>query len=104
MVIRDRQTLSRDGLVMIVVQIDRQSGALVGAPEILARGVARNRHTSDILADVREEISRVVADQEQTGATEDPTYLSRQLRESVSAYLFGKTRRRPLVLPVVLEV
>lgn len=103
-VIRDRQTLSRDGLIMIVVQIDRQTGTLVGAPEILARGVARNRHNGDLFAGVRQEVSQIVAEQSRSGPSEDPNYLSRQIRESIASYLFGKSRRRPLVLPVVLDV
>lgn len=103
-IIRDRQTLARDGLIMIVVQVDRQTGALVGSPEILARGVARNRHNGDILAGVRQEVGQILAAQAQSGANEDANYLSRQLRESIASYLFGKSRRRPLVIPVVLDV
>lgn len=104
-VIRDRRALSRDGILMVVVSVDRQTGAVVAGPEILTRGFVHAKESADLLAatkaHVRGELGAYVNGHE---PTDDRSYLSRQLRELTASYLFRETRRRPMILPMVLEV
>ena len=103
-VIRDRRALARDGILLVVVSIDRETGQLVAGPEIVTRGYVHIKESAALLAatkqHVREALSELAVDQ----AGADWSYLSRQLRELTASYLFRETRRRPMILPMVLEV
>ncbi|MGH2560663.1 MAG: ribonuclease J [Thermomicrobiales bacterium] len=104
-VIRDRRALSRDGILMVVVSVDRQSGAIVAGPEILTRGFVHAKESTELLdatkTHVRNELTAYVNGHDPAG---DWNYLSRQLRDLTATYLFRETRRRPMILPMVLEV
>jgi len=103
-VIRDRRALAKEGILMVVVSVDRQSGQIVAGPEILTRGFVHAREATDLLeatkAHLREELSGYMNGHQ----PEDWGYLSRQLREVTAQYLFRETRRRPMILPMVMEV
>ncbi|HET8522186.1 MAG TPA: ribonuclease J [Thermomicrobiales bacterium] len=106
-VIRDRRALSRDGILMVVVSVDRETGEIVAGPEILTRGFIHVKESHALLkatkAHIRQELEMELA-LDDHHRSEDWTYLSRRLREITSSYLYHETRRRPMILPMVLDV
>jgi ribonuclease J len=103
-VVRDRQMLARDGILMVVVGIDRTTGELVAGPDIVSRGFVYMRE-SDGLIDSTKETVRTALSRNGTGATEvDGSFVNRKVKDVVSEYLYEQTRRRPMVIPVIMEV
>ncbi len=103
-VIRDRRALAREGMLMVVVSVDRETGQVVAGPEIVTRGFVHIKESSELLAATKEHVRQTLAANADGFGTADWGYLSRQLREATAAFLFRETRRRPMILPMVLEV
>jgi ribonuclease J len=102
-VLRDRRHISTDGLIVPVVAINAQSGALEGIPEVVARGFVSDEGTADVLA----EGARVVAttiDEASVEERGDPGLMKERIRVELRRFLKKRTGRRPMVLPVVMEV
>jgi ribonuclease J len=101
-VLRDRRALASDGMFLVVVTVDKQTGRVVTRPEIVTRGfVHGNEH--DPLMDGA--VEHILAAVESPGdRTSEPGLLKSQIKDEVSRYLYEQTRRRPLVFPVVVEV
>lgn len=103
-VLRDRQVLSSDGMAMIVVAIDGQTGAIVGDAEFITRGLVISGGPGGDAADgARGRIDKVLHRMSSEGVT-DSAVIKKALRDSVSQYIWENSRRRPMILPVVLEV
>jgi ribonuclease J len=102
-VIRDRQLLARDGVLLVVVTIDKQSGQLVAGPDIVTRGFVYAAEAGQLLDETKDRVK--LALNHQNGATSpDWNYLNKKIRDAVSQYLYDQTKRRPMVLPVVMEI
>ncbi len=102
-VIRDRKALSRDGILMVIVTVDRETGVILAGPEIATRGFVHAKESGKLLEDVKTHLRDTIGD----GAhftSGDWGYLSRQIRETTSSFLHKRTRRRPMILPMVMEV
>ena len=100
-VLRDRRALAADGMVLVVVTVDKQTGALIGRPEIVTRGFVGGPD-DPVISGAAE---RVAAAIENPGDhTTEVALLKAQIKDSLSQYLFDRTRRRPMVFPVVVEV
>ncbi|HET7028351.1 MAG TPA: ribonuclease J [Candidatus Limnocylindrales bacterium] len=101
-VLRDRRALANDGMFLVVVSVDKQTGAVVGRPEIITRGFVRGNE-SDPLID--EAIRRVVESIDNPGDhISEIALLKSQIKDSMSRFLYEQTKRRPMVFPVVVEV
>ena len=103
MVLRDRQALSSDGLAIVVVAVDISSGAVVGTPEIITRGLVLGASTTDGLEGARVRIDRVLKRTAKEGVT-DSAVIKKAVRDSLSQYIWETARRRPMIVPVVMEV
>jgi len=104
-VVRDRQLLSRDGILMVVVSIDRTTGDLVAGPDIVSRGFVYMRQSDDLIDATKNVVRETLLQRNGGGRTEiDTAFVNRKIKDVVSEYLYGQTRRRPMVLPVVMEV
>lgn len=103
-VIRDRQALADDGMLMVVVSVDRESGEIVAGPEILSRGFVHVKESAELLDSVKDHIRSVLDGYTEGHHTEDGNYLSRQLRNAAAGFIFKQTKRRPMILPMVMEV
>lgn len=103
-VIRDRRALSRDGMLMIVISVDREAGRIVAGPEIVTRGFVHIKESSALLAATKQHVLDSLVINGNGAGMSDGGDLSRQLRDLTSSFLFRETRRRPMVLPMVLEV
>ena len=102
-VLRDRRKLAGDGVVVVVVTVDSQTGELVGGPDIVNRGFVYEEASQDILDEARE---RVVATIGETADARviDPSALQHEIRRTLGRYFNEVTQRKPVILPVVMEV
>jgi ribonuclease J len=101
-VLRDRRALANDGIFMVVVTVDKQTGNIVGRPEVITRGFVHLNEQDPIMA---EAIDRVMASIENPGDhISEIALLKSQVKDGVSRYLYEQTKRRPMVFPVVVEV
>lgn len=101
-VLRDRQTLSGDGVVTIVATVDGESGKLIAGPEVISRGFVYAQNSPELIEQIRERSEGILREFAGNSA-QDSAGLSRQLRNNISAFLQKQTGLRPMVLPVVLE-
>ena len=102
-VLRDRQILAEDGFIVIVALIDSNTHKVVTSPDIISRGFVYLKEHKDMLMQVRKKIRMIVEGHPHTGEP-NLAYLKDQLRNQIGLFLFQKTERRPMVLPVLIEV
>jgi len=102
-VIRDRQLLARDGVATIIIAIDRVDGRPVGDPELVTRGIVLGGDDSVFLEEARARVAKTLAKTAREGAT-DHAVIKNAVRESLSQFLWERTRSRPMIVPVVMEV
>jgi len=104
-VVRDRQLLSKDGILMVVVSIDRTTGELVAGPDVVSRGFVYMRQSDDLIDATKNVVRDALTNGNGAGRTElDSNFVNRKIKDVVSEFLYGQTKRRPMVLPVVMEV
>jgi ribonuclease J len=101
--IRDRRQLAADGLVVSVVVINRQTGLLEGVPELVARGFVPEAEAGDVLSDGGAFIANVIAECSAAERT-DEGLLKERIRGELRRFLKRRTGRRPMVMPVVMEI
>jgi ribonuclease J len=101
-VLRDRKALANDGMFMIVVTVDKQTGAIIGRPEVITRGFVHLNERDPMMDGA---IERIVKSVENPGDhISEIALLKSQIKDGVSRYLYEQTKRRPMVFPVVVEV
>ncbi|ACL25320.1 ribonuclease J [Chloroflexus aggregans] len=103
-VVRDRQLLAKDGMLIVVVSIDSATGELVAGPDVVSRGFIYMRQSQDLIEATKETVRAALATKNGSNSPVDVTYISRKIRDVVSEFLYRETRRRPMVLPMVMEV
>ncbi len=104
-VLRDRQALSQDGMFVIVTLIDSKTGKVKGSPDIISRGFVYLRESKDLLSQTRKKTIEII--EKAAGGHQQPinwSYVKEEIRNKVGDFLATKTSRRPMVLPVVIEV
>lgn len=104
MVIRDRKMLAQDGIFLIVVSINTKTGKLKKSPDIIARGFVYVRESQDLLTNARMIIKKTVEDTTQGMNPIDFDLVKSILADNVARFLFQKTAKKPMVIPVVLGV
>lgn len=102
-VLRDRITLSQEGMVVIIATISKQTGKIVKNPDIISRGFIYLKENQEILEEIRKRIRNIVGRIPHREDL-DPDYLKGLVRDQIGLFLFNKTKRRPMVLPVIIEV
>jgi ribonuclease J len=102
-VLRDRRMLSEEGVVVVIVTIDSASGEIVTGPEIVTRGWVYAPEADDLLEDAKDVVRASLAAAAAEGATDFDT-MRRHARKSLGRFIDERTRRRPQVIPVVMEV
>jgi ribonuclease J len=102
-VLRDRKSLAAEGVVVVIVTVDAASGDLVTGPEIVTRGWVHEAEAADLLDEARAEVRAAIARAAADGAT-DPEAVRRHARRALGRFINVRTRRRPAIIPVVLEV
>lgn len=105
-VLRDRQVMAKDGMFVVIMTIDRSSGKLTQAPDILSRGFIYMKGSEDLLKEVKHEVRKIVESKNGKPGFKEPnwSYIRSEVRDQIGEFLFQRTERRPMVLPVVIEV
>lgn len=100
-VLRDRKQLSQDGILIVVVTIDKQSGKIVAGPDIVSRGFVYVRESEELIDEAKEKVKQAL---ERCSEYSDWATMKSQIREILSKHLYGKMKRRPMILPIIMEV
>ncbi len=103
-VLRDRQMLAKDGMFVVVAVVDRQTGKVKGSPDIISRGFVYLRESKQLLAQTRKKVIDIVDKAAGSGKAINWVYIKDEIRNKIGQFLYTKTKRRPMVLPVVIEV
>jgi ribonuclease J len=101
--LRDRRMLSADGIFIVVATVSEQTGESVVPPELIFRGVPFIEQADELLADIRAEVERSLVGSARDGVREIDL-LQQELHDDLAAFVYERLRRRPMVLPVVVEV
>lgn len=102
-VLRDRQHLARDGIVIVLLGLDRSTGKVVSGPDVVSRGFVFMKEAGDLVADARGRVLETVRRLQRAHAT-DWGPVKSAIRDDLSQFLYERTRRQPMVLPMVMEV
>ena len=102
-VLRDRQHLSQDGLIIIVMTMDGTSGEIVSGPDVISRGFVYVRESENLMDDVKRQIREEVRKFEDKNITDWAT-IKTALKDNLREYIFQKTKRNPMILPIIMEV
>lgn len=102
-VLRDRRALAQEGMLVIIMTLDRTKGRLLKNPDIISRGFIYLKENQDILEEIRKRI-RSLLSRLPTYEKPDPDYMKTLIRDQVGQFLYTKTRRRPMILPVIIEI
>ncbi|WP_413782419.1 ribonuclease J [Anaeroselena agilis] len=102
-VIRDRRQLSQEGVMIVVLALDKQRGIVVSGPDIVSRGFIYMRDSEELIRDARRVVKEVLERGENKPITEWAP-LKSSIRESLGKYLFGKTGRKPVILPIIIDL
>ncbi len=102
-VLRDRKQLSQDGILIVVVTINKESGLVAAGPDIVSRGFVYVRESEELMEEAKEKVKLALVKCEEKGVTEWASIKS-NVRDVISKYLYEKTRRRPMILPIIMEV
>jgi len=103
-VLRDRQAMAEDGIFVIITVVDAQTGKVRGSPDIISRGFVYLRESKELIFETRKRIRKTVEDITQEMHPINFQYIKESLRDKIGQFLFQKTERRPMVLPVIIEV
>lgn len=102
-VLRDRQMMAEDGMFVIILTMDGQTGKLISDPDIISRGFVFMKESKRLIGQTKEKIKKILYDRDpRTSANE--TYIRNKVRDQIGQFLFSKTQRRPMILPVIIEV
>ena len=102
-VLRDRQHLSQDGLIVIVMTMDSSTGEIVSGPDVVSRGFVYVRESENLMEDVKRVIRDEVRMFEENGIRDWSTIKS-TLKDNLRDYIFQRTKRNPMILPIIMEV
>ena len=102
-VLRDRKHLAQDGLIIVVVTIESVSGAIVAGPDIVSRGFVYVRESEQLMDDAKKVISAALDECSERGIKEWSS-MKLAIRDELSSYIYKKTKRSPMILPVIMEI
>ncbi|MBZ4669517.1 MAG: RNA-metabolising metallo-beta-lactamase [Defluviitaleaceae bacterium] len=102
-VLRDRKQLSQDGILIVVVTIDKETAEVVAGPDIISRGFVYVRESEELMDQARDKVRQALKKCQDEDISEWSTIKS-QVRDTLGKYLFEQTRRRPMILPIIMEV
>ncbi len=101
-VLRDRQHLSQDGLIVIVMTMDNQTGEIVAGPDVISRGFVYVRESENLMEDVKSFIREEIHELENNHIRDWSTIKS-TLKDDVRDFVFDRTKRNPMILPIIME-
>ena len=102
-VLRDRRQLSQDGIMIVVVTIDKETCHVVSGPDIVSRGFVYVREAEGLMDEARDKVQLALEKCEENGISEWSAIKS-TVRDSLGRFLYERTRRRPMILPIIMEI
>ena len=102
-VLRDRQHLSQDGLIVIVLTMDSSTGEVIAGPDVISRGFVYVRESENLMDDVKNVVRHEIRQCEEKSIRDWSTIKS-TVRENLREYIFAKTKRNPMIIPIIMEV
>lgn len=102
-VLRDRRQLSQDGILIIVMTMDKASGTIVAGPDIVSRGFVYVRESEALMEEAREKVKQALDKCEESRINEWSAIKS-NVRDALGRYLYERTKRRPMILPIIMEI
>lgn len=102
-VLRDRQLLSENGLIIVVMSLERGSNQVVSGPDIVSRGFVYVRESENLIEEAREVVEKAL-DKCLSKPTNDWNRMKTEIRDSLNDYIWKKTKRNPMILPIIMEV
>ena len=102
-VLRDRKHLSQDGILTVVVTLSKETKTIVAGPDIISRGFVYVRESEGLIDEAREIVRNTLLDCEEKSITDWAT-LKSNVRDELRSYLYDKTKRKPMILPIIMEI
>ena len=102
-VLRDRKHLSQDGILTVVVTLSKETKTIVAGPDIISRGFVYVRESEGLIDEAREIVRNTLLDCEEKNITDWAT-LKSNVRDELRSYLYEKTKRKPMILPIIMEI
>ena len=98
--LRDRQMLSQDGLIIVVLSLSQETGGLISDPDIISRGFVYVRENEELLQTLKELVKLEINDLEE----KEWSTVKAIVKNKLQKYIFKKTKRDPMILPIIVEV
>jgi ribonuclease J len=102
-VLRDRKHLSQDGILTVVVTLSKETGGVIAGPDIISRGFVYVRESEDLMDKAKEIVKDTLSKCEEKQITDWATIKS-NIKESLRGFLYEKTKRKPMILPIIMEI
>jgi len=102
-VLRDRRMLAEEGVFVVIVTMDTKNGELIGNPDIISRGFVYLKENKALIEQARTRVKKLLKDSDPASPTFED-YLKNKIRNDIGEFLFNKTKKRPMILPVLIEV
>ncbi len=102
-VLRDRRQLAQDGIIIVVVTIDKEIVEIAAGPDLVSRGFVYVRESEQLMEEAREKVREALEVCMKKGLTEW-AMIKAQVREKLSRFLYEKTGRKPMILPIIMEI
>lgn len=102
-VLRDRRQLSNDGIMIVVVTLDKETCTVIAGPDIVSRGFVYVREAEDLMVEAKERVQQALDKCQENDVTEW-SLIKGAIRDNLGKFLFERTRRRPMILPIIMEV
>jgi len=103
-VLRDRKHLSQDGLIVVVATIDQEARLLVSGPDVVSRGFVYVRESEPMMDNVRQLAMDIIENELEKSARVDRVQLKTRVKDDLAKYLYQQTKRKPMILPIIMNV
>ncbi|MFH1225994.1 MAG: ribonuclease J [bacterium] len=102
-VLRDRRMMAADGMIVVIATMEKRNGRLIGNPDLISRGFIYMKENKKLVEDIRSFVKKLIQEKPH-GIRLDDNFIKNKIRNEVGEFIYTKTQRRPMVLPVVIEV
>ena len=103
-VLRDRRHLAQDGLIVVVATVDFDDHQLISGPDIVSRGFVYVRESEELMEEARQIVESVILDVLDDWDNTDRMYMKKRVRDDLARYVYAKTKRKPMILPVIMNI
>ena len=102
-VLRDRRHLAQDGLIVVVATVDIDEGMLISGPDIVSRGFVYVREAEELMDEARQIATDALVDTLDSRQA-DRMMIKKNVKDSLTKFLYAKTKRKPMILPVIMDI